>query len=98
MKEKILNAVYNAIDEINAGLPDELSKSEDTVLFGTGGKLDSLALVTFIVSVESNIEEAFDRQITLANETALSSEKSPFASVSALANYIEQLLNEAPNE
>ncbi|MCF6178538.1 MAG: AMP-binding protein [Geopsychrobacter sp.] len=96
MKEKILNAIFASIDEVNSSAPEEeqLSKSEDTILFGPNGKLDSLGLVTFIVTAESNIEEEFGEQITLANETALSQENSPFATVNVLAEYIEQLLKE----
>lgn len=99
MKERILNAIYNSIDEINSSVTEEeqLGKSEDTVLFGPNGKLDSLGLVTFIVTVESNIEEEFGEQITLANETALSQEDSPFATVSVLSEYIEELLKEVSN-
>ena len=96
MKERILKAIYASIDEVNSSAPEEeqLSKTEDTILFGPDGKLDSLGLVTFIVTVESKVEEEFGEQITLANETALSQEDSPFATVSVLADYVEQLLKE----
>lgn len=96
MNEKVLNAILASIDEINVNVPEEgqLSKSQDTVLFGSGGKLDSLGLVNFILTVEDKIEEEFGERITLATESALSQKSSPFANVRMLATHIDLLLKE----
>jgi len=96
MNEKIKQAIFNSIEEINQQLEkeDKLEKSIDTILFGEGGNLDSLGLINLVVAVEQNIEDEFDVTITLADERAMSQERSPFMNVGSLAEYIEILLDE----
>jgi|TARA_B100000315_G_scaffold155664_1_gene144239 acyl carrier protein len=95
---KILTAIYDAIDLINAQNEEFLiEKSPETILFGRGGRLDSLGLVNLVVAIEQNIEDAFDTSIVLANENAMAKKNSPFRTVSALAGYIAELLEEKPN-
>ena len=67
---KIIQSIMDAIDEINERYPEEkrLSKSVDTVLTGESGKLDSLGLVSFIVSVEERIQNDLGVNISLADE------------------------------
>ncbi len=93
-KEKIIKVMFSAIDEINEIRPpdQQLEKSTKTVLFGERGGLDSIGLVSFIVSVEQKVQEAFAKSITLADERALSQRNSPFRTVGALADYITNLL------
>ena len=54
--EKVIQAVMDAIDELNEQLPKEerLEKSVDTALFGDGGSLDSLGLVSFSYYFRTN--------------------------------------------
>ena len=96
MNEKIKQEIFNSIEEINQQLEkeDKLEKSIDTILFGEGGNLDSLGLINLVVAVEQNIEDEFDVTITLADERAMSQERSPFMNVGSLAEYIEILLDE----
>jgi acyl carrier protein len=96
----ILEALYEAIDEMNDLLPLErrLPKSCDTRLFGEGGRLDSMGLVNLIVAVEQKIEEKFARTVVLADERAMSQRRSPFRSVAALAGYIETVFAERVND
>jgi len=100
MKEKILQSIYNSVDSLNAQLPTEehIAKSNDTTLFGSDSKIDSLGLINLIVTVEQNIEDEFDIPITLADERAMSQENSPFRTVGSLADYIEMLLDEKLND
>ena len=67
---KIIQSIMDAIDEINERYPEEkrLSKSVDTVLTGELGKLDSLGLVSFVVSVEERIQNDLGINISLADE------------------------------
>ena len=99
MKKKILQLIYNSIDSLNDQLPSEehIEKSNDTELFGSGSKLDSLGLINIIVAVEINIENEFDTTITLADERAMSQENSPFRTVGSLTDYIEMILEEKLN-
>ena len=95
-EEKILAAVFEAIDEVNAVLPPEgqIVKDRATVLFGEGGTLDSLGLVKMIVAVEGKLQEHFGTVVTLANERAMAREENPFRSVGSLAEYAAEVLKE----
>jgi acyl carrier protein len=61
---------------------------------GNQGLFDSFGLVAFIVEVEDTVEKQFGVRLALADERAASQEIMPFTSVSALVEYIEQLLLE----
>ncbi len=95
-RDKILNILFGAIDEINEIRPPEqqVDKSADTVLFGQGGVLDSIGLVSFIVAAEQKLAEETGASITLADERAMSQKNSPFRTVSTLADYISTLIAE----
>ena len=94
MRERILKALYEAVDETNRSRPgaQPLERSPQTKLYGTGSDLDSLGLINFIVATEQKIETLCGRSIMLADDRALSQAVSPFQSVETLASYIEQLL------
>ena len=56
-------------------------------LFGKGGLLDSMGLVSLIVAVEQEIDDRFGVAVALADEKALSRSSSPYLTVSTLADY-----------
>ncbi len=95
-KEKVLNAISEMIDALNPQLPKDmqLEKTPETVLFGAGGKLDSLGLVNLVVALEQKIREQFDRPVSITDERAMSQKNSPFRTIDTLADYITQLLEE----
>ena len=92
--EKFLEAVMEAIDELNGQLPKEekLDKSPDTVLFGSGGSLDSLGLISLVTTVEQQIEERFGITATLLEDIDLPENDNPFRTVSSLADYVASIL------
>lgn len=94
--ERILQAIYRAVDAINEERPRgrALEKSPQTTLFGKGGQLDSLGLVSFIVEVEQQVEEELGVSITLADERAMSRQRSPFLTIQSLADYVSFLVEE----
>ena len=94
--EKVQKVIFRAVEEINTQLPDEkkLEINNDSVLYGSEGKLDSLGLINLLVVIEQNIEDNFDITITLADERAMSQEHSPFRTIKTLTDYIEILLEE----
>ena len=96
MDEKILNIIFEAMEEINEQLPPEqqLELTEETILYGRSGNLDSFGLVSLIVSVEERIFDEFGKQISIADEKAMSQTRSPFRTVGSLAQYIASLLQE----
>jgi acyl carrier protein len=97
--KKIIEVIYKSINEMNSQLDDKIKlvESTETVLMGSDGKLDSLALVNLIVVIEQNIEDKFDVSITIADERAMSQKRSPFRTIGTLADYIDMLLKEIQN-
>ncbi len=95
-RERILKAVYEAIDELNSQLPPGVSieKSLDATLYGPSGKLESLDFVTLVMEVEEKMKAEFGVDITIADEHLLSKEQSPFSSVQTLIEYLEEVLKE----
>jgi acyl carrier protein len=72
----------------------DLSNGEHTRLFGGDGILDSLSLVSFIVSVEEALEDQYGISVILADEKAMSRRTSPFSRISYLIDYIFELIKE----
>jgi hypothetical protein len=54
-------------------------------------------LVSLIIAIEREIEEAFGVALTLADERALSMKASPFRSIHSLADYIAILIKHGSN-
>jgi acyl carrier protein len=92
--KKVIQAVMEAIDELNLQLPKEenIKKSSDTVLLGDGGNLDSLRLISLITTVEQKIEEFFGMTITLLDDASSLENDNPFRTVSNLADYVTSVL------
>ncbi len=68
----------------------QIEPTASTPLLGRDAVLGSLALVTYVLDVESLLG-SWGIHLTLANEAALSRRKSPFRTVQTLADYaIEQ--------
>ena len=97
--EHIVAAIYRAVDWINGELPPgrQLIKAPETPLLGSASVLDSMRLVSLIVTVEREVEDAFGVALTLADERALSMKESPFRSIQSLADYIGILIIDARN-
>jgi acyl carrier protein len=98
--DKIIRAVLEAIDELNEQLPKEkkLEKSLDTSLFGSGGSLDSLSMVSLVTSVEQKIEENFGITATLLEDIADLENDNPFETVMSLADYVASILEKSTIE
>ena len=100
MIDNIYKSIYKSIDEVNSQMSKEeqLIKSPDTVLYGESSSIDSIGLINIIVTVEQNIEDDFEKSITLADQKAMSQKQSPFKTVESLAKYIQILFEEKKNE
>ena len=95
-EEKILTAIYRAVNSMNAELPPDrpMSKTPGARLLGSQSVLDSLHLVNLLITIEREVEDAIGVTLTLANERALSMKESPFRTIESLANYIGLLISE----
>ncbi|ANV98002.1 hypothetical protein BBW65_03940 [Helicobacter enhydrae] len=94
MQNKIEEIIYQALQNLADELENDALKNPNsqTKIYGVDGNLDSLALVSFITDVEQLIDEKMDKNITLADEKAMSSRNSPFKDVASLTQYIQSLL------
>jgi hypothetical protein len=96
-KETILALVIEAVRD---NVPPErttetASLDADSILFGPGGLLDSLALVNVVLDVEEGIRTRWGVTIALADEKAMSQSRSPFRRAGGLADYALQQLADA---
>jgi acyl carrier protein len=96
-KEQVTALVYRAVDEINAELTDSqhLDKDPATVLFGSRAQIDSMALVSFIVAVEEQLFDELGLSMTLADDKAMSMERSPFRTLATLIDYVQTRIQAA---
>jgi len=96
-QEKILEAVYRAVDCVNSELPPnyQIIKAPESRLYGPQSLLDSFSLVNLIVATEREIEDAFGVSVLLASDRAMSQKRSPFLTIGSLASFIQELLVEA---
>lgn len=96
-QERIVKAIYNAVDKLNEQLPKgtTLEKSPDAVLYGKSGVLESLDFVTFIMEVEEQVKEEFGADLMITDENLLSKEKSPFSTLGTLTDYLAESLKDS---
>jgi acyl carrier protein len=99
---QITHLVYRAVDELNEDLElqnvGNLNKDPGSVLYGAGATIDSMTLVSLIVAVEETIRRELGVSVTLANEKAMSMERSPFKTLGSLIDYAAVVVREAQKE
>jgi hypothetical protein len=92
-QESALKIIYQALANLNEERDGraQVPLAPETALFGRSSLLDSLALVSVIVDVESALSDELGVPICLTGEDALNREESPFADVRSLCAFIVQL-------
>lgn len=95
--DKIEATIIEQIEDFNKTLdkPVDLSQGSDSILFGSGGALDSVDFVSLIVDIEQAVEEKTGKMVVLTDARAMSQKHSPFRTVGSLAEYVQKLLEEA---
>ena len=93
---KIETLIMESLRELAEVLDVQIAGPIDsnTRIFGQKGVLNSMALVTLITDLEEGIEEEFGVSLILADDRAMSQKRSPFRTVSSLAQYISMLIEE----
>ena len=95
MKEETKKILSDALNEVSPLLSDQVVYRDDLSLWSKGdGIFDSLTLVNFISTVEELISETVHKNILIVSEKAFSQQNSPFKTMEALGNFIEELLEE----
>lgn len=97
MTERILQIIYQVIDTLNEELgPDrQISKMPDTQLTGKFSNLDSVSVLNFLVALEDRVNEEWNANITLMDETVMSQENNPLVSIQTLGDYVASILGGA---
>ena len=90
MKDKIESVIFDILrdfaDEFD--IAELANPTPQSKLYGVGGSLDSLALVSFITDLEQTLATKLGIAVTLADEKAMSVRNSPFKDVATLTQYI----------
>ncbi len=94
MSDDVVQTIIAATRELAAEQGIEIDRPLDanTRLFGEGGLLDSMALVSLVIAVEQTLEETHNVAVALADEKALSQRSSPYRTIGTLAAYAAQEL------
>tara|TARA_Y100000591_G_C21777109_1_gene668946 strand:+ start:362 stop:634 length:273 start_codon:yes stop_codon:yes gene_type:complete len=80
------------IQSLKENFPENYEEKlgDDTPIFGGKSSIDSLGLVTFLITLEQKIEDNLGKKITIADEKAISMKNSPFRDVNTLKNFISE--------
>ena len=99
-EQSVTGEILAAMREFNEqGLPGpQLTINSEAALFGGDAPLDSLGLVNLILLVEERLADRFGLSVSLADERALSQERSPFRDVKSLAAYAVRTIRELPHD
>jgi acyl carrier protein len=88
-RQKVLDAIYESIEEVNDQFSLSVVAHETTSLTGEGSAFDSLGFVNFIASLEEKCHQRFSLQLSLTDGTG-NGESTHLNTVDALAAYILQ--------
>ncbi|GAA0442025.1 hypothetical protein ACFQ2B_35015 [Streptomyces stramineus] len=97
MNDRLLTLITDVVEEVNERRDEKIPTAElpSLTLYGDNGVFDSMQLVNFLTQVEEAVEDAYDEEISLTSEKAVSQRVSPFSRVSRLIEFIEAELVEA---
>lgn len=98
MDKQIYNIIMKTIVNFNNENPEykiDVSKGIQTPLYGAEDTLDSLGLVTLVVSIEQDIEDELGKTIKIVSPKAMSQTTSPFLTIDTLVKFIVTLIEES---
>lgn len=93
-REELQTMLAECLREIAEDLGVAPVVDDDARLMGRESHLDSLSLVMVIAAFEARINDRFHTQLVLADDRAMSMERSPFSTPRRLVEYAELLLSE----
>lgn len=90
----IKTIVLKSLGELNEELDNPIEITDDMVLMGDKGVLDSMDFVNLMVIIEDMIFEELSKEITIVNEKAFSRKRSPFHNIETLTEYLDEIVGE----
>lgn len=92
-------SVREAMEQINEFQPADatLEDSEDCIVTGVGGVLDSLGVVSFVLALEEALRSRVGSEITLFDEHLIADPTGPFETVSSLKRHIMTVVMDSPS-
>jgi len=88
--ETVFSIISLAVSELNEELEyDHLNElHNETPIFEGELALDSLSLVSLIVDIEDKISDAYDCDVVLASDKAMSMLNSPYRNIGSLVAFV----------
>jgi hypothetical protein len=85
-----LTIIFDCVTELNKQLPpaERLAKAENSVLVGHGSALDSLSIITLLVSVEDAVAARGGARVSLLDNPNLTEEHGRFHTLGSLADFV----------
>lgn len=65
----------------------------DTALYGASGPLDSMGLVNLVSDLEDAVAEKYKTTISLADDKAMSAQRSPYRSIASLTDAVSERIH-----
>jgi len=87
--DKIISEV---IEQINKDLNVDILKNNNSDIIGGNSPLDSLGVISFLLELENKIEDTYDLEITLVNDSVLNEEQSPLSNIKSLKSHLNTLI------
>ena len=96
-RERILDLVLDSVRQLGEELSNDalIAPTEETPLMGEKSGVDSIALVTLIVEIETRLSEDLGVDLVLADDRAMSTLRSPFRRVGILVDFLLERTTEA---
>jgi acyl carrier protein len=90
MRHDIAALIVQQVQEVGSeqSIPLPADLDDSTALFGQNGLLDSLSLVSLVVTVEQAVEDQYGVLVSLTDDKAMSQKNSPYRTIGSLADYI----------
>ncbi len=87
-RHDLLSTILETVASVR---PDAGTVGEQTHLVGSGAVLDSVGLVSLLISLEQRLGGTVDLASSLMDSAGIAEEKNPFRTVGSLADHIHQL-------
>ncbi len=94
LNERVYRILAEAATDAVQGSPglEEPSIGPDLLLVGKDSQLDSLGLVSLIVTAETKIQDEFGVSIALVDGAVMDNQESKFQTLENLADHVTELL------